>query len=75
MYLNLQPPIMSVFFVLGKDDIIKSCSSSEHLSEYTISRSYFDWCKICIHFKSLNVHHFGMVAATALKLWNRGQLQ
>jgi hypothetical protein len=27
------------------------------------------------HLKSLNVYHFVMIAATALKLWRRGHLQ
>jgi hypothetical protein len=45
--------------------LIKICSSSEDLSEYKISCPYVDWCKFCIHFKSVNVRHFEMVAATA----------
>jgi hypothetical protein len=58
---------MIVFFVFRKNDLIKSCSSSEDLYEYKISWSYANWYKFCIHLKSLNVRHFGMVAATALK--------
>jgi hypothetical protein len=41
----------------------KSCLSSEYLSEYKISWSYIDWLKFCIHLRSLNVRHFGVVAA------------
>jgi hypothetical protein len=33
-----------------------------------ISWSYVDWCKSYIYLKSLNICHFGKVAATALKI-------
>jgi len=72
---KFKPPAMFPFFVFRKSGLIKSCSSSEDLSEYKISWSYVDWCKFYIHLKSLNVRHFGMVAATALKLWRRGHLR
>jgi hypothetical protein len=55
---------MFPFFAFRKSGIIKSCSSSEDLTEYKISWPYVDWCKFYIHLKGLNVHHFGMVAAT-----------
>jgi hypothetical protein len=58
---------MFVFFVFRKNGLIKSCSSSEGLSEYKITCFYVDWCKFYIHLKSLYDRHFGMVAATALK--------
>jgi hypothetical protein len=29
--------------------------------------SYVDWFKFCIHLRSLNVRHFGMIEATGLK--------
>jgi hypothetical protein len=58
-------PSMFVFF--RKNDLIKSSCSSENLSEYRILCSIVDWCKFCIHLRSLNVHHIGMVAATALE--------
>jgi hypothetical protein len=71
-----QPPAMFVFFVFRKkNSLIKSCSAFDYLSEYNISWSYVEWRKFCIHLRSLNVRHFGMVAATALKLWHRGHLQ
>jgi hypothetical protein len=66
---------MLQFFVFRKSGLIKSCSSSEDLSRHTILWSFVDWCKFYIHLKSLNVCHFGMVAATSLKLWLWGQLQ
>jgi hypothetical protein len=40
-------------------------SSSEDLSEYKLSWPYGDWCKFCVHLRSLNVRHFG---ATELKV-------
>jgi hypothetical protein len=32
-------------------------------SEYKTSWPYIDWCKFCIHLRSLNISNFGMVAA------------
>jgi hypothetical protein len=58
-----------------QNGLIKSCSSSEDLSEYKIPWFYVDWRKFCIHLNSLNVRHFGKVAATASKLWRRGYLK
>jgi hypothetical protein len=49
-------------------ELIKSCSSSEGVSEYKISWGYVDWCKFCIHLRRLKVCHFGMVAAAALEI-------
>jgi hypothetical protein len=43
------------FFAFNKSSLIKSCSSSEDLSECKISWSYVDWCNFCIHLRSLNV--------------------
>jgi hypothetical protein len=54
-------PAMFPFFVFRKNAPIKSCSSSEDLSEYKISGYYVDWCKFYTHLKSLNVGHFVMV--------------
>jgi hypothetical protein len=31
-------------------------------------RSHVDWCNFCIHVRSLNVHHIGLVKATGLKI-------
>jgi hypothetical protein len=67
---------MFVFFVFDKNGLIKrSCSSFEDLSVYKISWSHVGWCKFCIHLRSLNVHHFGMVKGTGLKSRRRGHLQ
>jgi hypothetical protein len=68
MYFNIQLPAMFAFLVFCKSGITKSCFSIEDLSVYKISWSRVDWCKFCIHFKSLNTRHFGMVTATALKI-------
>jgi hypothetical protein len=57
---------MFVFFVFGKTDLMKSCSSFEDLSVYKISWSHVDWCKFCIHLRSLNVRHFGILEDTGL---------
>jgi hypothetical protein len=59
---------MFPLFIFCTSGLIKSCSSSEDLSEYKISWSYLDWCKFYIHLKSLNIRHFEMVAAMALKI-------
>jgi hypothetical protein len=66
---------MFVFFVFYKNVLIKSYSSCDDLSEFRILWPYAEWCKICILLRSLNVSHFGTVAATALKLWRRRHIQ
>jgi hypothetical protein len=58
---------MFVFFVCDKNGLVKSCSSFEYLSVYKIAWSHVDWYKFCIHLRSLNVRHFGMVEGTGLK--------
>jgi hypothetical protein len=75
LILNFKRPTSSHFFVFRESGLTKSCSSSEGLSEYKISWFYIDLCKFYSHLKSLNVFHFGMVAATALKLRSRSHLQ
>jgi hypothetical protein len=67
MNFDIQLAAMFVFLVFDKNGIIKSCSSFEDLSVYKISCSHVDWCKFCIHLRSLNVRHFGMVEGTGLK--------
>jgi hypothetical protein len=37
--------------------------------------SHVDWCQFCSSPQKINVHHFGMVEATLLKIWLRGHLQ
>jgi hypothetical protein len=59
---------MFVFFIFVKKSLIKSCSSSKDLSEYKSSWSYVERYKFCIHLRSLNVRHFGILAATALTM-------
>jgi hypothetical protein len=65
---KLQPPAIYECLVFRESGLTESCSSSEDLSEYKIVWSYFVWCKFCIHLSVLNVRHFGMVAATSLKV-------
>jgi hypothetical protein len=49
-----QTAAMFVFFVFDKNGLIKSCSSFEDLSVQKISWSHVEWCKFCIHLRSLN---------------------
>jgi hypothetical protein len=58
MNFNIQTAAMFVSFAFDKKCLIKSCSSFEYLSVYRISWSHVDWCKFCIHLRSLNVRHF-----------------
>jgi hypothetical protein len=58
-----QVPSKFVFLVSHKNDLIRSCSSFEDLSAYTILLSCVHWFKFCIR---LNVRHFGMVEDTGL---------
>jgi hypothetical protein len=74
MNFNIQKAAM-LFFVFDKNGLIKSCSSFEYLSVYEISWSHVDWCKFCIHLRSLNVRHCGMVEDMGLKVRRRGHLQ
>jgi hypothetical protein len=67
MNFNIQTAAMLAFFVFNKIGLIKSCSSFEELSVSKISWSHVDWCKLCIHLRRLNVHHFGMLEGTGLK--------
>jgi hypothetical protein len=66
MNFNIQTAAMFVYFVSDKNVLIKSCSSFEDLSVYKISWSLVDWYKFCIHLRSLNVRHFGMLEGTGL---------
>jgi hypothetical protein len=68
MNFNIQLATMFVIFVFDKNCLTKICSSFEDLSVYKISCSHVDWCKFCIHLRSLNVRHFGMVEDTGLKV-------
>jgi hypothetical protein len=65
MNFHIKTAAMFVFFVFDKNGLTKSCSSFKDLSVYKISWSHVDW--FCIHLRSLNVRHFGMVEGTGLK--------
>jgi hypothetical protein len=67
MNFNIQLAAISYFFVFDKNGLIKICSFFEDLSVFKISCFYVDWCKCCIHLRSLNVRHFGMVEASGLQ--------
>jgi hypothetical protein len=67
MNFNIQTAAMFVFFVFEKNGLIISCSSFEDLSVYKMSWPHVDWCKFCIHLRSLNVRHIGTVEGTGLK--------
>jgi hypothetical protein len=58
---------MFVFLVFGTNGVFKSCSSFDDLSVYKSLWSHVEWCKFCIHLRSLNVLHFGIVEDTGLK--------
>jgi hypothetical protein len=65
-WFSVYPNITSKFRT-DKNGLIKRCPSFEYLSVFKISWSHVDWCKFCIHLRSLNVSHFGMVEGTGLK--------
>jgi hypothetical protein len=53
MNFYIQTAAMFVFFVFDKNGLINSCSSFDDLSVYKIWWSHVDWCKFCIHLRSL----------------------
>jgi hypothetical protein len=65
MNFKFQPP--SKFVAFHKNGYFESCSSFEDLPEYKMSCSHAEWCKCCIHRKSVNVRHFGMVQDAGLR--------
>jgi hypothetical protein len=58
---------MFVFLVFLKIVCSKSCSSFEDLFACKIPWSHMAGAIFCIHLRSLNVHHFGIVADAGLK--------
>jgi hypothetical protein len=59
-------PPLSYFFL--KNSLSRGCSSFEDMSANKMSWSHVDWCKFCIHLRSLNIRHFGLFEATGLKI-------
>jgi hypothetical protein len=57
MNCNISTVVMFVFFVFDKNGLTKSCSTIEDISVYKMSWSHVDWCKFCIHLRSLNARH------------------
>jgi hypothetical protein len=68
MNFRIQPPAKFIFLVSRKSGLTKSCLSSEDLLTHKVSCFYVEWWTLCIHLRSLNVCHFGMVEATGLKI-------
>jgi hypothetical protein len=62
------PPHVRIFGFFKKSGLIKTCSSSEDQSIYKTAWSHVDWCKFCIHLRSLNVHHIEIVKYRELKI-------
>jgi hypothetical protein len=58
---------MFVFLVSHKNFLNKNCSSFEDVSAYNIPWSHVDWYQFCIHLRSLNFSHFGMVKAMRIR--------
>jgi hypothetical protein len=74
MNFNFHSPSTFIFLFVHKNGPNKSCQSFGDVSAHKISLFHVDWYKFCIHLKSLNVRHFGMVASTGLKKRRRGRL-
>jgi hypothetical protein len=72
---NIQSSSMFIYLDSHKCGLMKSCSFSKDLSEFKMSCSCVEWCKFCVHLRSLNISFLVMVVATALKLCRRGHLQ
>jgi hypothetical protein len=58
---------MTIFLVFHKNGLIKRYSSFEDVLVHKMSWSHAVWCKFCMHLKSMNVCHFGMVEAMRMK--------
>jgi hypothetical protein len=56
--LNFKRPLRLHFNFFHKNCLIKSCSYFEDLSGYKVSWYHVEWCKVCIHLRSLNVRYF-----------------
>jgi hypothetical protein len=67
---NLKNPTALRFHTSGISQnkiLYKICSSFDGLAIYKMSMIRVDWCQFCIHLRSLNVSHFGMVVSVGLK--------
>jgi hypothetical protein len=71
---KFKPPSTSVFLVSQKMVLLKVVLPL-NIYRNTKVQSRIDWCKFCIHLRSLNVRHFGMVEAMGLEVWLRDHLQ
>lgn len=47
----------------------------QNLSAHKILWHHVDWCKICIHLRSMNVRQFGVVEVTEVQVWLVGRSQ
>jgi len=66
---SFQLPSTFVFLAFHKNGLIKASSSFEYLSAYKVSLSHVDSFKFRIHLRSLNVHKFGVIKVTGLKIY------
>jgi hypothetical protein len=64
---NMNSNLPLRFSAFHINSLVKECPFFEGLSAYKRSRSHVDWCKSCIHLRSLNIRHFGLVEGMALK--------
>jgi hypothetical protein len=75
LILNISLPPRSYFSFFTKMVLLKVVHPLKIYLNAKLHGPAFEWCKFSIHLRSLNVSHFGMVAATALKLRRRGHFQ
>jgi len=69
MNFNTQKAASHVLILfIQKNYLIYSCVSFQDFSAHKISWSQFNWCKLYIHHRSLNVRYFGTVATTVLQV-------
>jgi hypothetical protein len=64
---NFQQRSTFVCFVCHKNFLTKCCSFSEDVPAYRISWCHGHWIKFCIHLRSLNAYHIGMVEDAGLR--------
>jgi hypothetical protein len=75
MNFNIQLAPCSYFLFLTKMVSLKVVHPLKIYQYTKPSCSHVDWCKFCIHLRSLNVRHSGTVEGTGLKIRRRGHLQ
>jgi hypothetical protein len=66
---SLKPTVTKGWVQLSKEERIVTMDTKNS------SWSDIDWCKLCIHLRSLGVRHFGIFEGTGLKFWRRGHVR